>query len=398
MTVNRMAEKFNICFFTSGSVHHYYGGLDRVTEILAEQFENDGHTVFFLSKKNRGKYHEGKQYFLPNDKNLFSSENIKYTADFIDDKDIDFFINQEGNVDLCLPIESKKRPTLITCLHFNPNYIDDNHFKHRYANSNRVLKTMARIIFSIPLSNRLGVKYLRKKLRKNYQKNLSWTDCFVLLSSYFNRPLVDLVGDDPNLYKLESINNPCVMPAYAPNEVDKEKIILYVGRLDNGFKHIDSLIRNVGPLINKSDGWKFIICGDGADRKFLENLAGKISEKIEFKGFCDPTEYYKRASVLLLSSSSSEGWGMVIVEAMNYGVVPVVANTYESLRDIIDDGENGFITQPDDKDFSRHVEMLINDSRLLATMNEKSITKAHSFEVDKITEQWYKLFEKCSSH
>lgn len=78
-------------------------------------------------------------------------------------------------------------------------------------------------------------------------------------------------------------------------------------------------------------------------------------KRITFHGFLDPVEFYKRSRCLLMTSNF-EGFGMVLVEAMQYGCVPFAYNSFESLTDIIDNGYNGFIIPPFNTD--KYVEYL----------------------------------------
>jgi len=52
-----------------------------------------------------------------------------------------------------------------------------------------------------------------------------------------------------------------------------------------------------------------------------------------------------------MMTSRFEGWPMVLMEAMQMGVVPVVYNSFESLSDIVVDGENGYIIPNNDLHF-----------------------------------------------
>ena len=63
------------------------------------------------------------------------------------------------------------------------------------------------------------------------------------------------------------------------------------------------------------------------------------------KGFqvSPPIQHYKEASIFLLTSDL-EGFGLVVIESMSYGVVPVVYGSYEAIYDIIDNGKSGLIT------------------------------------------------------
>lgn len=382
---------YKICFITSGSVHHFYGGLDRVTECLADQFEDDGNKVYYLSFKNRGKYDKSRQHFFPKSDTINESSNQNFLSQFIIDNDIDVIINQEANVNLCVDFKRNNKVKVISCLHFNPNYIDNRHFFRKFAN-NPILKTL----FYIPLINNSCLSYLRSCLGDNYRQNLAWCDKFVLLSSRFMPVINSLTKDVKYISKLESINNPLPMSVYDDTNLSKDKIILFVGRLDNNFKRIDELIDDVSSVLHSHPSWRFVICGDGPDREKLEDYARKKNKNIEFTGYCDPAHWYSRASIIVLKSSSAEGWGMVLTEAMARGVVPVVAGTYSSLPDIITNGVDGLISTDNSDSFCRSILKLINNPSELQNMSKSALQKSKRFNVKDIAEQWYKLFEAGS--
>lgn len=391
-------ERYNICFLTNGGVHHRYGGLDRVTEILADKFESDGHNVCYLSWKNRGTYNPDRQSFLPDSGVLNSDENLEFISRFVEQRNIDFIINQEGNVNFCLPFKGRDKVRIISCLHFSPDYIDDKHFYYRLSSAPSVIKYVGRALLAIPFVNNAGLRHLRKKLSENYQANLEYCDRYVLLSSRFQKSLCELACQSADIEKIEYINNPNVKSHDSVDINKKEKIILFVGRLDNNFKRIDSLIDIAGRVLAHNPDWRFILCGDGPDRDMLVRQARKISDRIIFAGYCDPTEYYRKASVIIMRSSKSEGWGMVLVEAMSQGVVPVVSGTYDSLPDIITDGVDGMITDSCSSSFENALSTVVSNSRLREEMAQNTIVKVDNFDLEVIVRQWYKLFEKCCSH
>lgn len=388
---------YNICFLTSGSVHHCYGGLDRVTEILADNFEADGHKVHYISLRNRGKFDKKRQIFLPDSSNIRGKENSEFLSKFLIDKKIDFLINQEANVNMCIPLNSNVTTKVISCLHFNPNYIDDRHFNLKFRDKSIFLNRIGVIVFSLNFINKWGLHHLRHKLGVNYERNLDYCDKLVLLSYKFKRSIINLLENKDNIYKLEAINNP--INSYKENKdiniENKDKNILFVGRLDNNFKRIDELIKIVGKLLKDNPDWSFIVCGDGPDREYLMDIGSQESDRIIFLGYCDPEEFYKKSSILVLKSSKSEGWGMVIVEGMEHGVVPVVADTYESLPDIIDNGLDGIITRDNQEDFAVQLSNLMKDEEKRKIMSGEAMKKIKRFEASEIINQWYRLFRKC---
>ena len=93
-------------------------------------------------------------------------------------------------------------------------------------------------------------------------------------------------------------------------------------------------------------------------------------------------------------ASSSEGWGMVLVEAQQYGCVPIVLNTYAATRDIVKDGKNGLIVEPTrdwQEQFSKQIVHLAKNENKLNEMSSASMQSVKQFNIDIIGQQWLKL-------
>lgn len=70
-------------------------------------------------------------------------------------------------------------------------------------------------------------------------------------------------------------------------------------------------------------------------------MACKLNlRNIEFKGTQPSEPYYAESSVLCMTSTY-EGFPMVLIEAQQYGCVPMAFDSFEAVHDIIEDGENG---------------------------------------------------------
>lgn len=388
--------RHRICFLTRSSIHHNYGGLDRVTETLAHYFQEQGSNVFFVSQQRRKVTHEKLQHYLPNKTKWKSQENIDWLNNFLEEKSIDILINQEGNVDLTLPINIKVRK--ITVLHFNPNYIDDKHFYNKIRCYSFPFYHLF-LFLSHSFLNKLGLFYLRNKLAKNYYRQLEWADEFILLSDKFRSTLGHLLHKPFKQYKVLAINNPLILPDdYEKETLHKEKILLYVGRIDNSFKNVDKLVRIWARIAADVPEWKMLICGDGPDFQSLQTqIEQEKTPRVELLGQQEPTNYYKKSSIIMMASSSSEGWGMALVEAMSYGCVPIALDSYAALSDIIQNGYNGVIvgkTNSFEKLFSQKLLQLIMDDNMRQQMSSHARDCVKDYDIRKIGQQWLKLMEK----
>ena len=122
-------------------------------------------------------------------------------------------------------------------------------------------------------------------------------------------------------------------------------VILFVGRLGKE-KNLDFLIECHKDLINDIPNLKFIIIGDGPERKDFENTVKKLklTDSIIFTGMIaweEVPKYYQIASVFA-TASTTETQGLTVIEAMAAGVAPICIDD-ESFRMVIIDGLNGKI-------------------------------------------------------
>jgi len=91
-----------------------------------------------------------------------------------------------------------------------------------------------------------------------------------------------------------------------------------------------------------------------------------------------------------------EGLPLVLAEAMMAGAVPVASRLRGITDGIVDDGENGFLLEPDDTDgFSDRISLLLNDRSLWTKMSQKARQKAkENFSIEAMTNRYVALFNQ----
>ena len=177
----------------------------------------------------------------------------------------------------------------------------------------------------------------------------------------------------------------------------KQKEIIYVGRLDMMVKRVERVIDTWGYLEEKFPDWQLTIVGDGEDRQILESYVKNLGlKRVSFEGFQQPSEYYKRASMLLLTSEY-EGFPLILPECMSFGVIPVVYDSYAAVRDIIEDHRNGIIIPSAGCDYDANaaanlIAGVMNDDRLRGVMAANAIEKSKQFSLENICDEWEKIF------
>lgn len=126
--------------------------------------------------------------------------------------------------------------------------------------------------------------------------------------------------------------------------------VLYIGRLSRE-KRVDRLVR---ALSRVTGDWHCTIIGDGPEREILEPMAARIGAgRFTWTGWVsDPWSSVAQASVLVLTSES-EGFGLVLLEAMVRGIPVCSVDCDFGPRDVIKPGENGWLLDPEDADALR---------------------------------------------
>lgn len=95
-----------------------------------------------------------------------------------------------------------------------------------------------------------------------------------------------------------------------------------------------------------------LMAGDGAMRAECEGLIERLrAPGVVMAGFLNQGELpraYAAADVFVLASKLNETWGLVVNEAMNFGLPVVVSDKVGCAADLVRPGENGAIVPHDD--------------------------------------------------
>ena len=146
--------------------------------------------------------------------------------------------------------------------------------------------------------------------------------------------------------------------------------------------------------IHSLGDWRLTIVGHGEEYEmYYKNFVKRnYLKRVQFAGAQSPEPYYRRASILPLTSSF-EGWGLTLTEAQQFGVVPIAFYSYASLTDIITNGENGFIIPNNDLNaFTKRIVSLMENDDLRKIMAYNAIKTSHRFSKEKICEDWMYVF------
>lgn len=124
---------------------------------------------------------------------------------------------------------------------------------------------------------------------------------------------------------------------------DDRPVFLFTGKLIPAKAPLD-LLRAFEKLSAKHRA-TLVFVGDGELRGQLEEYARSRDLDVRFEGFRNQSElapYYVAADVFCLPSTF-ERWGLVVNEAMCFGLPVVVSDAVGAATDLVTDGENGHV-------------------------------------------------------
>lgn len=154
--------------------------------------------------------------------------------------------------------------------------------------------------------------------------------------------------------------------------------LVFVGSLIKT-KGVYDLVEIVKCLESNSVNYSLNIIGQGVEEASLKNLFHS-NHKVRFLGQLlnnDVLSLHSSHDVILLPSVS-EGMGMVLIEAMKCGVIPIVTNLKSGIPELIDQNENGYLVDLGDHiKYCDYIISLTEDLIKRKTMSTLCIEKAN---------------------
>lgn len=381
-------------------------GVKSVSSILGKEWQKEGHSVQFMtficnSDLRLPDILGIKQTIFPNLDVIDCVENQQYFIQYVKDNRIEVILHQFADSEeltrLCAKVKKETGVKLISTLHFSITHLNDI-AKEMFFVKYRLGSNPINYLRDTLLWGNYWVRNRRKIAKENRRKLLNaynLSDKVVVLSDKYIPIFEQEIGFEDRDNKLVAINNPRVLSEQVVVNKDKEKRVLWCGRVEFGMKRVDRMMRIWRRVSQKFPDWQLDVLGSG-DIDFFRNLAKRYGiDNINFVGFCNPQEYYDRGAILCMTSST-EGLPMVLIEAQTNGVIPITYNSYASATDIIEDGKNGFLVKAFDEDeYVKKLMLLVRDKELRFRMAESAMASVRKFDSRKIAQQWIDLFRKC---
>lgn len=141
--------------------------------------------------------------------------------------------------------------------------------------------------------------------------------------------------------------------------------------------------------------WELVIVGDGAERPLVEERIRKYDlQRVRLIGKTpDVSEYYRDSRIFVLTSAF-EGFGLVLIEGLCFGLPEVSFDCPCGPDEIIEDGKNGFIIKDFNKTlFAQKLAELMENEGMQEEFSRRSKELSRKYLPENILPQWEALFE-----
>lgn len=388
-----------ILFVNNIAFNPKFGGIERVTDVLTKSLINRGATVYYLSEAS---YKGQLEYNLPAPSfgldDITTSERWRYVDNIIKDNRIRLIINQRGQMESMSYLYGHKGVQVISVLHSAPKAFIKCELCHILKFNALKLTSRLRYLIKLILYPLiylyrlcLAIRYFRRQFEYIDENSAA----IVLLSEKYKSDFRAILGkrETTRLFGIPNMNT------FSSVQVEcntKDKVVLYVGRLNKEEKNPSRLLKIWKKIYNKFPEWRLIFVGEGEEREYLERYVDKYNmSRVTFTGVQSQVEDYYRIASIVCLTSNFEGWGLALTEGMQYGCVPMTFNNYKAASDIIDDGINGYLVSPYNlNEYAARLSRLMSDDAIRERMSQSAIEKVKKFDTDEIVDLWENLFRK----
>lgn len=357
------------------------GGIERIVSGKVNMLSEMGHDVYIITTDQQGK----QPYFEINNKIKCYDLGINYCR-------------------------NKQRPFIKKLFYF---------FYNSYQHKRRLKKLLMELKADIVISTFFNEVAFLPYIKDGSKKILEFHFC--RLMSHFTRRkgllgyvddymahqvdtlrkydrFVVLSHEDAQNWKelnnVSVINNVCTIHIVEKAKLVEHRVIS-VGRYEYQ-KGYDRLINAWALIAQQVPDWTLHIFGEGSLRPVLTKQIKDLH--LENSVFLDGSTHdigkeLSRFSIATFTSNY-EGFPMAIVEAESVGLPVVSFDTPCGPKDIIRDGEDGFLVKNGDiESLSKRLLFLMRNDELRKKMGEKAFENSKRFTQEAIMPQWISLFE-----
>lgn len=385
--------KMNICF-VADTIFPSFGGLGRTTERFSRALEKRGHKIVFIKAKQNN---EKEDFRILDGIRIYQTRSLK----------IPFMSNKYY---IAYPRAEEIRNIL------KKESIDVIHLLSYGNSATSTIKEAKKLNIPIIIGVHVQPENIVMPLHLNFWvikkvitiilKNLLEKCNCIITPSEFSKRIIEGYGVKKKVFvisngvDLSKFNYKKISGKKFRKKFDLggERFFLYVGRIMFE-KNLDAIIEACRLIDwNKNSDLRFVIVGDGNDKKRIEKKAKKfhLENKIIFAGKVDDEllkSAYKSCEILV-HPSLIELEGMAVLEAMAFGKPLLLANSKQSASPTLIKGNGQLFNPFNPKELAEKMIELVNDKAKLKLFGLNSFKQAEKYSFDKSVKSMENLFLK----
>lgn len=227
------------------------------------------------------------------------------------------------------------------------------------------------------------------KYVNNLIKSVDGFDYFVLVSNSLKNYYEGKVGDTKCIFIPNTLDR---MPKKT-SSLNNHNVIC-VGRLEEEKGQID-LIDVISKVKKEINDIKLFLIGDGSKKSELiektKNMG--LEENIIFTGFLSSKEiekYMLKSSVYIMTSFT-ESFGLVLLEAMSYGIPCVAFDSADGANELLKNNIGILVKDRDKSKMAEEIVKLLTDNKTAHKFSENGYNKVKDYLISNVGDEWLKL-------
>lgn len=364
------------------ALHLGYGGIEQYISSLCKMLESDFEIEIISTYK-----HEKTAFPF--------SKKIKITYLIDDVSNEQELKNSLKSLKIKSIFKETKRAIKILYLKHTKNVSAIKNIKSDYVITTRIFH------------NKLVRKHLDKKIVRiatdhNYHDNdFKYINSLIKSCKNFDY-FIAISKSLYNSYKERFKKTTCV---YIPNVIDKmpkassklcNNTLISIGRLseEKGFLDLISVVDLVRQHIKDI---KLHLIGDGALKEVLQKKIKSLhlENNVILHGYLDKKEIekYMLDSSIYVMTSLTESFGLVLLEAMSYGLPCIAFDSASGARELIDDNTGVLISGRDRYEMARAIISLLNNKRKKEKLGNNGKKKSEKYLSKNVKNEWGKILK-----
>ncbi len=179
------------------------------------------------------------------------------------------------------------------------------------------------------------------------------------------------------------------------NDVRKDIYrIISIGRLTS-IKRFDRLINAFAKICNNNPNWHIDIFGDGSDKDMLNSQISKLhlNDRVIIHPSTNDIFKEMKKSQFLVMTSESEGFPLVLIEAMACGIPCVSFDCPYGPGEIIEHNKTGLLAANGDiSDFANKMNYLMMNPEIIEKMSKEARLSAVKYKKETVMKAWEQLY------